>query len=83
MIIMVTMVKISILTLCTAIQRAEENGHTEVVKLLLQDERVDPAADNNDGNKLEYPLSQMVQQYKGLQSMDIQRWSNFFFKMNE
>ena len=30
-----------------AIQLASENGHLEVVERLLQDERVDPSADNN------------------------------------
>ena len=28
---------------------AAENGHLEIVRLLLQDNRVDPSADNNYG----------------------------------
>jgi ankyrin repeat protein len=30
-----------------AIQTASQNGHTEIVKLLLADKRVDPSADDN------------------------------------
>ena len=33
---------------------AAENGHLEVVKLLLQDNRVDPSANNNYGNIVLY-----------------------------
>ena len=31
----------------TAIRNAAENGHLEIVKLLLQDNRVDPSARDN------------------------------------
>ena len=33
----------------TVIIHAAENGQLEIVKLLLQDNRVDPSADNNYG----------------------------------
>ena len=33
----------------TAIRKAEENGHLEIVKILLQDNRVDPSARDNHG----------------------------------
>ena len=37
------------LILNEAIRRAADSGHLEIVKLLLQDNRVDPSADNNYG----------------------------------
>ena len=33
----------------TAIRMTAENGHLEIVKLLLQNNRVDPSTDNNYG----------------------------------
>ena len=38
----------------TAIRLAAENGHLEIVKLLLQDNRVDPSADDNWGIWMKY-----------------------------
>ena len=38
----------------TAIRMAVENGHLEIVKLLLQDNRVDPSVDNNYGIWIKY-----------------------------
>ena len=40
--------------LYTALILAAENGHLEIVKLLLQDNRVDPSVDNNYGISMKY-----------------------------
>ena len=37
--------------IAVAIQWAASKGHFEAVKLLLQDNRVDPSADNNAGSR--------------------------------
>ena len=42
-------IQIIISLLDTAIRYAAENGHLEIFKLLLQDNRVDPSADDNCG----------------------------------
>jgi ankyrin repeat protein len=38
------------LLIFVAIGNASRNGHTDVMKLLLADSRVDPSANNNYGN---------------------------------
>jgi ankyrin repeat protein len=51
--LLTTQVKISMIniTLFKAIRVASSNGHLEVVKLLLNDPRVDPSVKDNEGKK--------------------------------
>ena len=47
----------------SAIQYASENGHTDIVRILLADERVDPSTDNNCGNN-KTTLSKKIHYYQ-------------------
>src|SRR4051794_26501017 len=64
-----------------AIQWASENGHTEVVKNLLADSRVDPSAGNNSGEKNDCFKLILWQQFDGNQCMDTLRWYKNYWQI--